>query len=516
MNLSFLLIIPIIFLSSCDDSDSEGFPVDAGGEIRVYSNNPWYWEYRGEPVILIGGSFEDNMYQFPNGYYGHNDPLLSSGMTDMDLREHLDRMVEAGANYIRGSMSSRNHGNRFPYRKISGVPGDNFNDSDLYDLDQWDQEWENRLSTFLRMAYERGIIVSLELFDRFDLFVAEAEHEQAEYRGNRNTGWLHHPWNPDRNINYTSEQSGLPAGRIDDMGYDHELFYSVPGLSGHDKSPEPIVLQTLQRYVDKVLSYTFQYDNIIYIIENETYQPIEFGNYWVDYINNKAAAIGKNVFVTNMVGEPEFDNPRQESIRRDSRFTFYDYSQNNHNYGQEHYDNILAVRDDIKNNAAAKPMNSIKIYGGYNYTVGIEEGKRRFFRGIFAGNASARFHRPGYNRLHFGIGFNEDAQAWIRSMRMMLDDMNIFVTEPRNDLLSNRSTDEAYCLAQEGRQYAVYFTNGGSVDLDMSTASGPFILRWLNISESRWSEPVIVAGGNYHSLAPPSSGQWVVLILQEE
>jgi hypothetical protein len=41
-------------------------------------------------------------------------------MTDMTLQEHLDRMVAVGANYIRGSMSSRNHGNRFPYKKISG------------------------------------------------------------------------------------------------------------------------------------------------------------------------------------------------------------------------------------------------------------------------------------------------------------------------------------------------------------------------------------------------------------
>jgi hypothetical protein len=132
------------------------------------------------------------------------------------------------------------------------------------------------------------------------------------------------------------------------MGYDHELYYSVPELSENEKAPEPIVLETLQKYVDKVLSYTFQYDNIIYVIENETYQPLEFGNYWVDYINDRAAEIGKRVYVTNMVGQPEYDNERQQFIRRDPRFRFYDYSQNNHNYGQEHYDNILAIRADIE------------------------------------------------------------------------------------------------------------------------------------------------------------------------
>ena len=24
--------------------------------IRPYEENPWYWQYRGEPVLLLGGS----------------------------------------------------------------------------------------------------------------------------------------------------------------------------------------------------------------------------------------------------------------------------------------------------------------------------------------------------------------------------------------------------------------------------------------------------------------------------
>ncbi len=486
------------------------------GEIRVYSENRWYWEYNGEPVLLLGGSYEDNMFQFPNWYYGHNKEGLSAGMTDWTLEQHLDALVDAGGNYIRGSLSCRNYGNRFPYLKINGIPGDNYNETDIYDLNQWDPEWENRLDTFLRLCHERGIIVSIELFDRFDLFLAEADADAPGSRGSKNTGWLHHPWNPDRNINYTEETSGLPGGSIDYMGYDHELYYCVPGPVNSGKSPEPIVLETLQKYVDKVLSYTFQYDNIIYIIENETYQPLDFGNYWIDYINQKAAGANKSVFVTNMVGQPDPDHERQQFIRRDPMFKYYDYSQNNHNTGQTHYDNILMVKDDIAGTQnGIKPVNFVKIYGSAQYGS-IQDAKERFWRGIFAGIASARFHRPGYNSYYWGLGLNEDARSQIKSVRLLTDKLDIFRCEPDNSLLGSRSDNEAYCLAEADQQYAVYFTDGGAVTLDLNGTSGEFLMQWLDIDRSQWDNAITISSGGSLTLTAPSHGQWVVLITKSQ
>ncbi|MCA9442678.1 MAG: hypothetical protein KC964_17880, partial [Candidatus Omnitrophica bacterium] len=34
--------------------------------IHVYPENPRYWEYEGAPVVLIGGSVEDNLFQIPD------------------------------------------------------------------------------------------------------------------------------------------------------------------------------------------------------------------------------------------------------------------------------------------------------------------------------------------------------------------------------------------------------------------------------------------------------------------
>ena len=102
--------------------------------------------------------------------------------------------------------------------------------------------------------------------------------------------------------------------------------------------------------------------------------------------------------------------------------------------------------------------------------------------------------------------------AWIKSARMLTDSMNIFVCEPDNSLLRNRSDNEAYYLAEAGEQYAVYFTDGGSVTLDMSDALGNFDIRWLEIPKAEWLSATVVKGGGSEELNPPGKGQWVVLL----
>ena len=34
------------------------------GFIKPYHKNPWYWEYNGEPILLIGAGDEDNLFQW--------------------------------------------------------------------------------------------------------------------------------------------------------------------------------------------------------------------------------------------------------------------------------------------------------------------------------------------------------------------------------------------------------------------------------------------------------------------
>jgi hypothetical protein len=67
--------------------------------IEIYKTNPAYWQYDGKPVLLMGGSKDDNLFQIP------------------DIKEHLDLLKSVGGNYVRNTMSSRDQGNVWPFRK---------------------------------------------------------------------------------------------------------------------------------------------------------------------------------------------------------------------------------------------------------------------------------------------------------------------------------------------------------------------------------------------------------------
>ena len=51
--------------------------------IQVYKGNPRYWQYKSEPILLLGGSVEDNLFQIP------------------DIKEHLDHWLDnLHVNYV--------------------------------------------------------------------------------------------------------------------------------------------------------------------------------------------------------------------------------------------------------------------------------------------------------------------------------------------------------------------------------------------------------------------------------
>jgi hypothetical protein len=99
-------------------------------------------------------------------------------------------------------------------------------------------------------------------------------------------------------------------------------------------------------------------------------------------------------------------------------------------------------------------------------------------------------------------------------MRQFLDAVHIFGTKPRNDLLLQRATNEAYCLAEPGQQYAVFFTgdDDGRVEIELTASVQSFELRWLDVAASRWGRRTMVSSGGDYMLRAPGSGHWVAVL----
>lgn len=141
----------------------------ASDGIQPWSEDPRYWQYRGRPVLLLGGSKDDNLFQIP------------------DLKQHLDEMVNIGANYIRNTMSDRQDKGHevYPFRQLP---------SGKFDLNQWNDEYWERFARLLRLTHQREIFVQIEVWDRFDY---------------SRDNWEPHPYNPRNNINYSYAESGF-------------------------------------------------------------------------------------------------------------------------------------------------------------------------------------------------------------------------------------------------------------------------------------------------------------------
>lgn len=431
--------------------------------IHPYPANPFYWQYKGRPVLLLGGSVQDNLFQIEQ------------------VEEHLDLLASVGGNYVRCTMSSRDPGDAWPFAQDPATG--------LYDLAQPGEEYWRRFSRFVELTGQRDIVMQIEVWDRFDFARAP---------------WNDNPFNPKNNSNYSADESGLKE-RIDTHPgrRESDFFHSVPALQNNQT-----VLRYQQAFVERLLEETLGHGHILYCMDNETNDDPEWGWYWARFVRERAAAAGVEVQLTEMWDAWDLSNPQHaNTIDHPELFSFVDFSQNNHQQSETHYLNFQTQRQRIIDSGHIRPINIVKTYGANTGNHGTSRnGQESFWRHLLGGAASARFHRPPS-----GHGLDTIAQANIRSARMLTDRIDIFNSRPANDLLEGRSRNEAFCMAQPGETYALYFTDGGDLWLKSDT---DLTVEWLHIHDSHWLEPQHLPseGGRVHLVTPEYTGYWGALL----
>jgi len=438
-------------------------------DIKPYKENPRYWQYKGKPVLLLGGTQDDNLFQIPG------------------LEEHLDLLQSVGGNYIRNTMSSRDSGNTWPfYLQPDGY----------YDLDRWNEEYWKGFESLLRLTDERDIIIQIEVWDRFDFSTDP---------------WKANPFNSANNVNYTEVECGMeedypkhPAGDL------QPFFHSLPRLPLYRQELE-LVRKYQEKFVDKLLSYSLNYGNVLYCMDNETSTPPDWGKYWMRYIQDRAG--DKRVYTTDMFDK--FFIPHQcascrAAIEHPETYEFLDVSQiNSRNFNRMHWDTlswILQQRDLY----SLRPVNCVKVYGGMNSSWGSgsnEDGIERFVRNVIGGCAAVRHHRPPH-----GNGLSAKSQASIKSVRKIETMVKMWEMKPHMELLSDTDDDEAYLTAKKGEIYLIMFPDGGRITLDLNDSPGEFSGRWISIGSGSWGEKFSLKGGSLTEIASPGPGGWFAVI----
>ena len=256
------------------------------------------------------------------------------------------------------------------------------------------------------------------------------------------------------------------------------------------------------KYIDRLLSVTFAYDHVLYNIDNESQGGATWENYWAAYIHETAGEFGRRVYVTTMQFDPS--NAVRAALSFPELYDFVEISQNNQDSrgarGPAHWENIIFWRQLLQSGSRGPaPMSNVKVYGqgsSANFSAGSEtEAVQRFWRNVFAGCASSRFHRPAET---WGSGLSERVRLNLQAMDMFLEEFDIFSAAPNNNVLrhvvaSPSSAMEAYALADIGNAYAIYFPRGRYVvGLDPWVHARSVRVRWLNIDTQEWSAPEVI------------------------
>ncbi len=502
--------------------------------IQPSAQSPGYWEYEGQRVMLVGGSDTDHLFlgdgeSLPNGF-------------TLNLTQHLDAIKAAGGNYVRNTMSQRE---LYPlvafYRRSDGK----------YDLNQWNDEYWTRFSNFLSATKSRDIIVQIEIWDRFD-YTTQSGATQSHQ-----TSWNYSPWNPNNNVTYTASQSGFASAYEEHPGLDLQpFFHGVPGHPCYEGGSCPTMRNTQAQYdvvrnyqkkfIDKMWSYVKNYDHVLFAMNNETNTHFRWGKYWIDYLQAK----GSTMQATDMFNSAEeavaASSQYPEVLNRPDDYTYFDVSQASNLRTSAGAEGHWSLLDDLylqmRNHRSVRPINYTKIYGNdvspdgsfdrSNATRwGTLGAQNTFWMNIVGGAAASRFHRPPW-----GLGFGSAAVASIKALRKLESLVPLWSVEPDFDHseLSGRGTyvqsssvyginfsassftyGEAYLASQPGEKYVLYFTHGGSVDLQLANYAGVnFTVQWINIETGNWDSSSLITGGSNVRISTPSSQGWVAAIVR--
>ncbi len=429
-NLIYLLSILFAFciLTGCNNEiEIEG--------ISISPNENGYFLYNGEKVLLLGGSNEDNPFQTSS------------------IWPEIDSMASVGGNYIRCTMSSRDSGNVWAFKQ---------EEDGLYNLRVFNPEYWKRFDDFLSYCSERDVIVQIEVWATFDF---------------HNEVWQINPYNPRNNKNYNelrskldSEFSDHPAVRMNDF------FRSVPS-----QLCTPVLLGYQQAFVDKLLSVSLKYNNVLYCMDNETSANSDWAKFWAIYIKDKAKYdYDKEVYVTEMWDPWNLEHPlHSESFFNPEVFDFVEISQNNHNSDYKHWFDGIQQFKRLEQRDCLRHVTNIKVYGadgGKHQTT--NNAIECYVRNVLMGCASTRFHRPTS-----GLGWSPISKNVIKSIRMLEAECELLEGRPDTTNYSEFG-NEMYVRNLKAGQYVLFIPEKGKVKF--SEKISPLDIQVLNVLQAKW------------------------------
>ena len=346
-------------------------------------------------------------------------------------------------------------------------PGLALDDQPKFDLHQFDPAYFDRLRQRVRAAQDRGIYVSIMLFEGWGL-----QHLPH--------AWISHPFHPSNNV----------------QGFDGDAGGDGRGLLTHTlKLPEVTRLQ--EAYVRHVIDTVNGLDNVLYEIINESgAYSIEWQYHLIRFI--KEHQQGKQQQHPVGMTFPYARDAKQRGTNAQLFASPADWISPN-----------PAAADGYNYRNNPPPADGSKvILSDTDHLWGIGGNSDWVWKSFTRGN-NPIFMDP-YDNSVLGKAKPESwdpVRASLGHARRLAERLDLAALTPRTNLAST-----GYCLANPGRQYVVYLPEGGQVEMNLSAATGPLGVEWITPVAGTRHAGDPAAGGGSHTFQAPFRGSAVLVL----
>jgi len=451
----------------------------ATGPLRVAAENPRYFsDPNGRIIYLTGSHTWNNLKDM-----GPTDPPAP-----FDWPGYLDFLTTHHHNFIRlwtweltryGYDAKTTYAGPFPWRRTG--PGNALDGQPKFDLTKFDDAYFTRLRSRVAEAGERGIYVSVMLFEGHGL-----------HGSDKPWCWNGHPFCKDNNVNGID---GDPNG--DGRGLEYQTL-DVPGI-----------WPLQENYVRRVIEAVGDLDNVLYEVTNES------GAYSTEW----------QYKVIRLVKDEEKKRLKQHPVGMTFQYC-RDKTQRGTNQAlfDSPADWISPSPDDGYRDAppAADGRKVIITDTDHLWGIGGDD--------IWVWKAFCRGQNPIFMDPYHQAPDGGTSKTWtdhlgqprktdpkwdpIRlAMGRTLDlakRLDLRKAEPHPELASSR-----YCLAEPGHYYLVYSPAGGTITVDLRNAVGDVTASWHHPVSGDDPPQFSVEGGERQQLEAPFEGPVVLLLLAD-
>lgn len=438
----------------------------AKGPLQVLKSNPRYFtDGSGRAVYLAGThiwhNFQDN---------GHRLPESQDPPPAFDYNAYLDFLQARKHNFFRlwkwevPKWTDAQPKGMVKYCQpnpwLRTGPGMAKDGKPKFDLTRFDPDFFNRLRERIIGAGEKGIYVSVMLYEGWSVQFLDA--------------WTYHPFNLANNVNRIEADS-------DGDGRGIEYFMLTSGEMGKR------VWAMQEAYLRKVVDTVNDLDNVLYEVCNEA------GGYSTEW----------QYRVIRFLKDYQAGKPKQHPVG----MTFQHKNGSNAALYQSPADwispNTGDAEESYKENPSAAHSEKV-IVSDTDHLWGHTGGDSVWVWKSFCRGLNVLF----MEELLPSPTWQDSAREGMQQTRSYAERIQLAEMAPSNDLSTT-----TYCLARRGKEYVVFQPGSkGEFNVNLSDAPGAFSVEWFNVNTGKPATGRPVKGGAVLTFTTPFGGPSVLYL----